>query len=154
MPYAPYAVYAVRHMRSRTYAVCRMLYGICKQYAPYAVCLMTYGSASSSGVRLSGSAPVCSSVRQCARQCVGLCVAVFGSKHSCVRAMHAMRTAVWGSVIVSVRGSAWQCVACSASVQRSKCVAVRSTYIHVHRVAHNIYSVTGAVRMSLIFLAY
>ena len=82
-----------------------------------AVRLVVYGSARGS-VRLSGSAAVCSSVRQCARllvcdsvrggvrQCVGLCVAMFGSKHGSVRAMHAVQ--------LLVCGSAWQCVAVPA----------------------------------------
>jgi hypothetical protein len=100
---------------------------------------------------------VCSSaggsVRQCVavRQYVGLYVAMFGSKHGSVRAMCAVRPVVCCSAIGSVR----QCVAvCGrASTRRSRCVAVRST-CNIHKVAHNIYSLTEAVGMSLIFLAY
>jgi hypothetical protein len=107
--------YGIRHM------ALYMAYGIrCIRYT-------AYGSARGS-VWLSGSAAMCSSVQQCVRQCVGLCVAVFGSKRSGVRAMRAVYAAVCGSAI----GSAWQCLAVygSASVWRSLCVAVRSTYIY------------------------
>ena len=114
-------------------------------------------------VAVCGCPAVCSSVRQCARllvcnsarggvrQCVDLCVAMFGSKHGSVRAMRGVRPAVCCSAIGSVR----QCVAVcgSASTQRSRCVAVRSM-CNIHKVAHNIYSLTEAVGMSLIFLAY
>ena len=82
-----------------------------------AVRLVVYGSARGS-VRLSGSAAVCSSVRQCARllvcdsarggvrQCVGLCVAVFGSKHGSVRAVRAVRLLN----IATMYGTVQQCM--------------------------------------------
>jgi hypothetical protein len=55
---------------------------------------------------------VCSSAGGSVQQClavwqyVGLCVAMFGSKHGSVRAMRAVRPVVCGS--------AWQCVAVPA----------------------------------------
>jgi hypothetical protein len=95
-----------------------------------------YGCARGS-VRLPGSAAVYNSVQQCAQQCVGLCVAVLGSKRGGVHAMRAVRAAVCGSAI----GSAWQCVAVcgSTSVRRSKCVAVRSTYMFTQSRSHYIF---------------
>ena len=137
-----------------------------RQYA--AVRLIVYGSARGS-VWLSGIVQQCAAVcaatcvRQCAqllvcdsahggvRQCVDLCVAVCSSKHGSVRAMRAVRAAVCCSAIGSVR----QCVAVcgSASKRRSWCVPVRSTY-NIHKVVHNVYSLTEAVGMSLIFLGY
>jgi hypothetical protein len=74
---------------------------------------------------------VCNSVRggvwQCV-MCVGLCVAVFGSERGSVRALRAVRAAVYGRAI----GSVQQCVAVcgSASVRRIQCVAVHSTYLY------------------------
>ena len=137
-----------------------------RQYA--AVRLVVYGSARGS-VRLSGNVQQCAAVRaatcvrQCAqllvcdsarggvRQCVDLCVAMFGSKHGSVRAMRAVCAVVCCSAIGSVRHCVTVCG--SASARRSGCVAVRSTY-NIHKVVHNIYSFTEAVGMSLIFLAY
>jgi hypothetical protein len=46
---------------------------------------------------------VCATVRTAVCGSVGLCVAVFGSKHRSVRAMHGVRAAVGGSAIGSVR---------------------------------------------------
>jgi len=100
---------------------------------------------------------VCSSaggsVQQCVAvwQCVGLCVAMFGSKHGSVRGRRAVRPAVYCREI----GTVQQCVAVcgSASTRRSRCVAVRST-CNIHKVVHNIHSLTEAVGMCLIFLTY
>jgi hypothetical protein len=61
------------------------------------------------------------------RQCVDLYLVMFGSKHSSVRAMRAVRAAVCCREIGSVR----QCMAVcgSASARRSGCVAaVRFTH--------------------------
>ena len=88
-------------------------------------------------------------------------MAVSGSKHSSVRAMRAVRAAVCGSMIGSVR----QCVTVcgSACARRSKCVAVRSRYIITPGVFRRLITLqsrsqyiflTGAMGMSLIFLAY
>jgi hypothetical protein len=61
------------------------------------------------------------------------------------------------AVCGSARGSVRRCVVVcgSAGAWRRKCVAssVRFAYI-IHKVAHKINSLTGAVGMSLIFLAY
>jgi hypothetical protein len=53
-----------------------------------------------------------SSVRQCARQCAAVlqCVVKCGSKHGSVRAMCAVRAAVWGSAHGSVRQCGSACV--------------------------------------------
>jgi hypothetical protein len=113
----------------------------------------TYGLRGYPAVRQCAAirAAVCGSARGGAQQCVDLCVAMFGSKHGGVRTMRAVRPAVCCSAIGSVR----QCVAvCGlASTRRSRCVAVRST-CNIHKVVHNIHSLTEAVGMCLIFLTY
>jgi hypothetical protein len=109
-----------------------------------------------SGVRQCARLHVCKRARGGARQCVGLYVAVFGSKHGSVRAMRAMRAvraAVCGSTIAVVCGSAWQCVVVPAYCAIGVWQCALHIYI-LHKVAHNLHSVTGAVGMSLIFFAY
>ena len=141
----------VRAMRTVRAAVCA------------AVRFVVYGTVHGS-VRLSGSAAVCSSVRQCARllvcnsarggvrQCVGLCVGVSGSKHGSVRAMRTVPAAVCGSAIGSLRQCVGMCVAVPAygAVSVWQC----APRMYIHKVAHNryIYSlITGVVGTSPIF---
>jgi hypothetical protein len=134
----------------RTAAVCGSAPGIVWQCARQCAAVWQCGSS----VRQQCAA-VRGCVRQCARlfvcdsarggvwQCVDLCVAVFGSKRGSVRAMRAVRVAVCGSAIVVVCGSTWQCVAVPVYGALSMCGS--ALYVNIHKVAHNIYSVKGAV---------